>query len=254
MAVTSPSRTIHPSKSSIAVWESCPLRYRFDKIERRPGEQEEPGRAQLLGTAAHEAAAAAIVDPAGPAAAERVLGDYALDDNDLDAAQCWASDAARFAAARGGQPRWVEELLVMERIAGVAVWGKFDVAIQGGSAAPIEVIDWTFGRARVAGEEDLAASWAGRLYRLLAGTHEPDRRLRPIAITEVHVPTMAAVTMIPDDEYVRAAFQDVKDLAAEIRSAAATGEFPARTGSHCRFCPHRAACPAIASGSDAVPL
>lgn len=254
MPVTA-QRTIHLSKSSISVWEQCALQYRFERIDRRDGEEQEPGRALLLGTAAHAATAAAIEDPErGGEAAERVLEEYALGENDLDAAQCWATDAVRFAADRGGQPKWIEELLAMERIPGVTVWGKFDVAVAGGSVAPLEVIDWTFGRARVSGEEELAASWGARLYRLLAGTHEPDTRLRPIAITEVHVPTMSVVTVIPDDDYVRAAFQSVKDLAARIRAAIATGEFPPTTGAHCRFCAHRSACPAVAAGSDAVPL
>jgi hypothetical protein len=58
-----------------------------------------PGRALLLGSAAHVAAAAAISCPTAPApAAERALDEYALTDNDRDAAQCWATDAAAFAA------------------------------------------------------------------------------------------------------------------------------------------------------------
>ena len=140
----------------------------------------------------------------------------------------------------------------MVRIPGVTVWGKFDVAVAGGKVAPLEVIDWTFGRRRAANEDELRGALGTIIYRLIAGAH--DVELRPIAITEAHVPSGSILTVVLTDEDVLAGWDRVKRTAAEIQAAIAAAEFPARTGVHCSYCPYRASCPAVAAGSDAVPL
>ncbi|HXH07170.1 MAG TPA: PD-(D/E)XK nuclease family protein [Vicinamibacterales bacterium] len=140
----------------------------------------------------------------------------------------------------------------MVRIPRVTVWGKFDLAIVGGNVAPLEIIDWTFGRGRAANEAELRTALGTLIYRLIAGAHELE--LRPIAITEVHVPSNSVLTVTPTDEEVIGGWNRLKALAAEISASIDSGEFPARTGVHCSYCPYRASCPAVAAGSGVVPL
>jgi CRISPR/Cas system-associated exonuclease Cas4 (RecB family) len=80
------------------------------------------------------------------------------------------------------------------------------------------------------------------MLRLVAGHN--DRSRRPIAITEVHVPSMTSLTVVPTDENVMEAWERVCDIATEIRTAIATGKFPAQPGPWCRYCGHVDICPA----------
>src|SRR4051812_31663831 len=221
-------RTIHVSKSSAALFERCPLAYAYEKVERRDPDVEGTSEAQLAGSAAHEAVAALL--GAGHASLEleqmervvsRVLDGYGLGRAARERVKAWALEAADIATSRGGALRWIEEMMTMVRIPGVTVWGKLDVAIAGGSAAPLEIIDWTFGRARVPDEDALRASLGTAIYRLIAGVHEPD--LRPIAVTEVHVPSGSMITVTLSDEEVIAGWERVKRTGAAIRDAIEAG-------------------------------
>ena len=252
-------RRINLSKSIIETWHRCRLAYRYERVDRLPPD-DEPSRALIMGGAAHEAVAALLkagIDPDSGGALERieeVTDGYALDDADADKVSGWAVTAARYALDRGGTLRWIESLLVMQRLREIPVWGKFDAAIVGGSVAPLEVIDWKFGRAHARTPEDLAASVGPHVYRLLAGHCEPDATLRPIAITEFHVPSGTEVTISPADDAVEQWWSELKDVAAEIRTAHAADTFPATPGIHCAWCSYRDRCPVAGAVSDQPPL
>lgn len=252
-------RTVHVSKSSAALFERCPLAYAYEKVERREADIEGSSEAQLVGSAAHEAVAALLRADHASLELERmekivgtVLDGYGLGRAARGRVEAWALEAADIATSRGGKLRWIEEMMTMVRIPGVTVWGKLDVAIAGGSTAPLEIIDWTFGRARVTDEGALRDSLGTAIYRLIAGVHETD--LRPIAVTEVHVPSASIMTVTLTDEEVIVGWERLKRTAAAIRKAIDAGAFPARPGTHCSYCQYRVSCPAVAAGSDAVPL
>jgi hypothetical protein len=259
MPVTEQLRTIHISKSSAALFARCPLAYSYEKIERREPDLDTGSEAQLVGSAAHDAVAALL--RAGHAAlgieqieqtVRTVLDGYGIGRAARERAEAWAIEAADIATSRGGTLRWIEELKAMVRIPGVTVWGKLDVAVAGGSAAPLEIIDWTFGRTRAANADALRESLGAVIYRMIAGVHEPD--LRPIAISEVHVPSGSVITVTLTDEEVTLGWERIKRTARTIREATASGTLPARPGTHCTFCQYRVSCQAVAAGSDAVPL
>lgn len=197
------------------------------------------------------------IDPSSEEAEARidaVLGEYALDAKEVGKIAGWVRDAVEAVAARGGHVRWIEELLAMGRLPAVTVWAKFDTAVVGGSVAPLEVIDFTFGSMRARDEAELAASIGAKLYRLVAGHAEPDSSLRPIAITELHAPSGTEITVIPTDDDVRAAWAEAERIAEEIRTARERGEFPATPGFHCAWCSYREDCPIALRGSGEIPL
>jgi hypothetical protein len=195
------------SKSIIGRWRSCRLAYRFERIERLP-DVRPPSSAQLRGTAAHEATATILkrgIDPNSNQAVERiarVAGKHGLTDNDADPLSTWVHDAVAIVLARGGRLRWVEELVAVARTSAFTLWARFDVVVVAGRVAPLEVIDHTFGARRVRSEDELLASVGAHMYRLAAGHAEPDRAVRPIAISESHAPSGSVISVVPDDTFV----------------------------------------------------
>jgi PD-(D/E)XK nuclease superfamily len=218
-----------------------------------------PSAAQLRGSAAHAAVAEILKGALEPGSAaslaviDRIVDGHGLAGGDGERVRGWVVDAASIALERGGTLRWVEELFSVERTDVFTLWAKFDVAIVGGALAPLEVIDFTFGAHRVTTPEELASSIGARAYRLAAGHVEPDRSIRPIAITELHGPSCSTITIIPDDAYVTDAWAQMKVVAAEIRSARELNEFPATPGRHCRWCGYRDRCP-IVTADDVAPI
>jgi putative RecB family exonuclease len=249
---------VHLSKSIIGRWRDCRLAYRFERIDRfRPAGS--PTAAQVRGSAAHEAVAAVLregVEPHGHRAAV-LVGEIAerhgLSDADVERVCGWVCWAAAQVLGRGGRLRWVEELVAVERTAAFTLWAKFDVVVAGGALAPLEVIDYTFGARRVRSPEELAQSVGARAYRLAAGHAEPDRKVRPVAVTEMHVPSGTAITIVPDDGFVREAWAQMHEVAREIRVARAAGDFAPTPGRHCGWCDYRDRCPVVGSSTDEAP-
>src|SRR5207249_11388850 len=133
----------------------------------------------------------------------------------------WVVTAAKWAYERGGQLQWIEQLIGVDRNPNFVLWGKTDAAIVGGDLVPIEVVDWTFGRQRFDRPEQFRQSLPARIHRLCAGHAAPDRSARPIAVTEMHVPSGTSMTVVHTDEDVRSAWGDMKRYAAEIAAARA---------------------------------
>jgi len=252
-----PSR-VHLSKSIVATWERCRLAYRFERVDRITSSLR-PSAAQLRGTAAHAAVAEVLKRRLEPGSAssvaviDGVLDGHGLSGGDGERVRGWVVDVARVVVERGGALRWVEELFSVERTDAFTLWAKFDVAVVGGALAPLEVIDFTFGARRVTTSGELAASIGARAYRLAAGHVEPDRRIRPIAISELHGPSGSTITIIPNDQFVTDAWQEMKAIAAEIRTARETDEFPATPGRHCGWCGYRDRCPMV-TADDIAPV
>jgi putative RecB family exonuclease len=252
------SAPVHLSKSILGTWGRCRLAYKYERVD-RIASAVPPSAAQLRGTAAHAAVAEVLKGGLEPGSAaslaviDRIVDGHGLSDVDRERVRGWVVDAARMVVERGGTLRWVEELFSVERTDVFTLWAKFDVAVVGGALAPLEVIDFTFGAHRVTTPEELASSIGARAYRLAAGHVEPDRKVRPIAITELHGPSCSTITIVPDDAYVTDAWAQMKAVAAEIRTARELDEFPATPGRHCGWCAHRDRCP-IVTTDDIAPL
>ncbi len=249
---------IHLSKSILGTWGRCRLAYKYERVD-RIASAVPPSAAQLRGTAAHEAVAEVLKGGLEPGSAaslaviDRIVDGHGLSGGDRERVRGWVVDAARMVVERGGKLRWIEELFSVERTDVFTLWAKFDVAVVGGALAPLEVIDFTFGKQRVTTPEELASSIGARAYRLAAGHVEPDRSIRPIAITELHAPSCSTITIVPDDAYVVAAWAELKVVAAEIRKARESDAFPATPGRHCGWCAYRDRCP-IVNADDVAPI
>ena len=238
---------LHLSKTTIGMFEDCRLRYYLDKIEKRTSIKVATA-AGTRGEAGHAAVAAALQaaesDPYSSIG--KALGAFDISDDLRGQLAGYAADAALFARSRGGRLAWIEDFIAMECHSGplrnVTLWARPDLAIFGGYIAPLEVIDWTFGKPRVETAAELLQALSTSMLRMVAG--HKDRGSRPIAITEVHVPSMTVITTVPTDEDVMRAWDRVCEVAAEIREAIATGEFPAQPGPYCRYCGHLDICPA----------
>lgn len=239
----------HLSKSTIGTFEDCRLRYFHDKVEKRTAIKVVTA-AGIRGQAGHAAVAAALMVPKDSTADLYARVGVALSAFDISqdlrgTLAGYAAEAESFARNRGGHLTWIEEFKSMECYGGalnVTLWAKPDLAIMGGYIAPLEVVDWTFGKPRVESADELLGSLSTAMLRLVAGHN--DRQQRPIAITEVHVPSMTSITVVPTDEDVMTAWERVCEIATEIRTAIATGEFPAQPGPWCRYCGHVDICPA----------
>jgi hypothetical protein len=249
---------VHLSKSIVGRWRTCRLAYRFERVDRLPASVS-PSEGQVRGVAAHEAAALLLkgrIDPGSGEASsviDRVVEKHCLTGADGGRLRDWVMDAVGVVLDRGGALRWIEELFSVERTSEFTLWAKFDVAIVGGATAPLEVLDLTFGRPRVADADELAETIGARAYRLAAGHAEPDRTIRPIAVTELHAPSRSTITIVPDDNFVREAWTEMKVLASEIRIARESDDFPATPGLHCRWCAYRDCCPVVTSAIDEPP-
>jgi CRISPR/Cas system-associated exonuclease Cas4 (RecB family) len=258
-ATTSPRLThVHFSKSAYGLFEMCPLKYSYTKVERRePDYDDDPSEALLIGNAGHEAIAALLnagsdpaTDPRSPEIAREVIVQFGLPVRKVDGLLDGVLEAAMLAYARRGRVDRVESLESMLRIPAATVWGKFDAVVVDGNEAPVEVIDWTFGRARAHRATDLLTDMGTMLYRLIAGDVYQDQAARPIAITQVAVmPTPTALTVKMTREDVEAAWLGVKAAIEAVRLAIDTGNFPPRPGNHCAYCPFRGSCAAAAPGA-----
>jgi hypothetical protein len=192
-----------------------------------------------------------IDDPEGAKrACEKALAESHLDATQAKDLTDLASNAVDLARARGGRLKWIEQLVSSDRVPGLRVWGRLDVLVDAGQVAPLEVIDWTFGRRRYMSAEDLATSSGTILYTLIAGGCTP--RSRPIAVTDVHVPSLTQTTAVLTPDEVLDGVERIQARADEIRQAIATNAFPPNPGPHCDWCDFQSICPVAGSVRVAI--
>lgn len=222
---------------------TCPARYRWAKIEKLPGQLDET-YAQRYGSAGHKAIESLLRRRDEDVARDSV-STYGLteDDSELLISHAWR--AVDWVRTRG-KLTWIEELSKWQSNAGrFTLWACFDAAVT--STNGLEVIDFTFSQSpRYRASAELAESLAGGWYRLVAGAVTT---VRPIFVTDLHVPTMTAVSTVLDKAHVINAHRQVLLARDEIITVVAAGEFPTRPGPHCGGCPYRLNCPAAAAAA-----
>lgn len=242
------------SEESLALFARCPLAYYYDQVEHRALNPEAAHRAEME-TAAHEATAEVLkagLVPDSPQVRpliEQIMARYELTPEETQTMTLRVIWAVRYAWSRKGIFRWVGETHVLDRIPGATVRAHFDVAVVNGKLAPIEIIQWVFGGEWKVTSEDLKYSVGASISRLAASALEPDTGMRPIAVTEVHVPSGLAVTAVPDDPQIIGAYLWIEDQAHLIHECGEKKAFPGRPGAQCSSCDFDVACQACPSCS-----
>lgn len=253
-----PPATASLSPSRAADFMTCPLRYRYRVVDRLP---EPPGPEALLGTLVHAvldrlfdlpaagrtvAAAEALLAPewerlrAAEPAAEECFADEAeraawlSSGRDLLAGYFLLEDPRRLAPAE--RERYVEAALP----SGLTLRGYVDRLDRAADGA-LRVVDYKTGRSPAETFESKALfqlkfyalviwrSW-GVLPRLLQLLYLGDREV---------------LRYVPDEADLRATERKLEALWAAIRRAEQTGDWRARPGRLCDWCPHKGVrCPA----------
>lgn len=240
------------SEESLSLFDRCPLAYYYDQVEHRALNPEAAHRSEME-TAAHEATAEVLKSglvPDSPQVRqviEQIMARHELTREETQTMTLRVIWAVRYAWSRKGLFRWVGETHVLDRIPGASVRAHFDVAVVNGKVAPIEIIQWVFGGERKQNSEGLKYSVGAAINRLVASALEPDTGLRPIAVTEVHVPSGMAVTAVPDDPQIIGAYLWIEDQAHQIHACEDKKAFPGRPGAQCASCAFGADCQACPS-------
>lgn len=242
------------SEETLALFDRCPLAYYYDQVEHRTLNPEAAHRVEME-AAAHEATAAVLKSDLAPNSPEvrpmieAIMLKHGLTAEESQTMTLRVVWAVYYARSRKGTFRWVGETHVLERIPGANVRADFDVAVENGKVAPLEIIHWVFGDHRIESSEELKFSLGAAINRLVASALEPDTNLRPIAVTEVHVPSGTAVTAVPEDPQVVGAYLWIEDQAHQIHECEEHKAFPGRPGAQCTACAYASACQACPSCS-----
>ncbi|HEY9857461.1 MAG TPA: PD-(D/E)XK nuclease family protein [Stenomitos sp.] len=235
------------SEESLALFERCPLAYYYEHVEHRSLNPDAAHRVEME-VAAHEAAAAVLragMAPDSPQVRtmiEEIMARHELTVEETQTMLLRVIWAVRYALSRKGGFRWIGEEHLLERIPGATVRANFDVAVIGGKVAPIEIIHWVFGGQRLETSDELKYSVGAAINRLVASALEPDTGMRPIAVTEVHVPSGTAVTAVPDDPQLIGAYLWIEDQAQMIHECEEKHAFTGRPGSQCAACEYAGNC------------
>lgn len=250
-----PSGPLRVSKSSINTFLQCRLRWMYQYVLRRPHDRPEPSTpAARRGIAGHAAIAEILrLDQIGGVAREeeQVVIDDACRDHEVDAGDQLAlrmavEDAVSLRRARGGDAIAIERNL-RRFLPGprVTLSGRIDLALRHAPDS-VEVVDWTFGRARLEDEGDLRGSPGWALYAQIAWAQFRPKRL---VLTEVSLlPAMRTVSV---EAVMRGDLaegcQALDEVRNQMQSAIIDGDGTPTAGLHCRHCPYGPACPAVAA-------
>jgi len=231
------------SKSKLLTFETCPAQFHY-RYEMRLAPDYAPGPEVERGVACHAAVATAVragEDIGASARIRETLARWPLVGDDAGQLCAWATAAARWLRSRGGQIGWVEESCRAVGLDGIVLEARFDAVVFRGSAGPLEVVDWKFGREpRRGGEAALAQSIDAATYRLAAGLLAPG--IRPIVVTEVHVPSMTVFTCVPDEDQVNTSLVRLRRAEAALLKARETGDWAPVPGKACLRCLYRWTC------------
>ncbi len=250
------------SVSSTREYETCPRRYRFGYVEKRPKDRPVPPHWRF-GTVVHAGLEAAwrgvMADPAVPLdahlpaaleAAAASVTEEGLEDTDLARAEgvlraALAADAVRTVTAASGDagdPDVPRPIGVEEALRGWAggdhdrVIGFADLVLEHPDGT-VELVDHKVTSRRLTADE-LRDDFQLNLYGHLASKRWRDA---PRIVATIHYPTgPEAVSVELGAAGMRAADQRVR---AAARAIATDAEFPATPSDACEHCPWQPSCP-----------
>ncbi len=236
------------SASALERYRTCPKQFLFAQIEKAPYDKD-PSPQLAQGNAIHHALERLLglpVEERNPDTAERALR----------AVWCEHRDRYTFASREEEAQFGSEALEMVRRFAetadltisplareqwlntrlpnGVILYGKLDRI--DGSSGGIEIVDYKTGRHQLEADE-ISDETAAIVYLLLAeqAYQQPVERLRYL-----YLRSGESVDWFPERDDVEAYSEQLTDLVDEI---AASEEWPARPGGHCRWCPWQLQCP-----------
>jgi len=170
----------------------------------------------------------------------------------LPSATDWVLWAVNLVRLRHGCVVAVEQSVRSRPLHGVTLSGRFDLVISDGGVAPLELLDWSFGRhPKFSRPEQMAADVGISIYRTLLAVSQralPDR----VVISDVHVPGRQVLSVELTREEVLRAWQDIREVRDGIRLVAELGSVEARPGRHCQWCPYQWRCPHALSAAGAA--
>jgi hypothetical protein len=237
-------RGVPISKTAVSEFLQCPARWAFRTIERQGGG---PVRQELrLGRACHKVVAEVLLGDKATGRETSVaeaLQAQGIATHMLPSATDWVLWAVDLTRQRHGCVVAVEQTVRAHPLAGVTLSGRFDLVISDGNLAPLELLDWGFGRhPRFCRAEEMLVDVGTAIYRTLLTVSMP-RLPDRVVISDVHVPgrQVLSVELAKDD--VLRAWSDIQVVRDGMRAAAELGQVEARPGHHCNWCPFTWRCP-----------
>jgi len=225
------------SKTAVGEFSACPARWSFKTVEHQSTGPAGPGL--LLGRACHQVVADVINsdrDAGTEARVSAALENEGVAPHMLPSAIDWVLWAVELTRQRHGCVVAVEQMVRSGPVAGVTLSGRFDLVISDGSLAPLELLDWGFGRhPKFNRAEEMVADVGTSIYRTLLAVSQPSLPDR-VVITDVHVPGRQALSVELTKEEVLRAWQDIQGVRDGIRALAELGHVEARPGRQCEWC------------------
>lgn len=243
-------RPVALSPSRAADFTRCPLLYRFKAVDRLTAP---PTRAQARGTVVHAALEAlfALDGPARtPTAAQALLPDAlarvlaATPDLGVD-----TDDAAFLAEAAA----LLGTYFTVEDPTAVTADGcelRVETTLDVDAAGAVHVVDYKTGRApSLRGER--AALFQLKFYALILWRQ---RGIVPASLRLLYLGDGQVLHYRPDPDELDRFARIVRAMWATIRQLRSSGDFRPRPGPGCRWCDHRALCPAFGGTPPPYPL
>jgi hypothetical protein len=152
----------------------------------------------------------------------------------------WVKTGVAYVLGQGGRVTLIEDFAKLDRSksCGFTLHARLDAVVEAGRLGGVEVIDFKTGVICPRPESVRVDAEAG-IHRLILGGMTP---VRPIHITQLHLPSATPVTVQLSDDEVLAEWNDVLEARDEIRRAIEWDEFPAQPGPHCASCQYRSSC------------
>lgn len=242
------------SKTAIGTFGQCRLRWMYQHVLRRPHDRPEPDSpARRRGMAGHAAIAEIVrLDDRGGAAPEEEdvaidhwLRRHEVDPRDRLPLREAVHDAVAYVRARG------DDLIAVERNMHrflprhqVALTGRVDV-VRRHDPETIEVIDWTFGRARLKDGDALRASPAWALYAQIAWSQLRPRKLILTEVSLQPAPTVVSIGASKRGDLAEGC-RALDEVRSQMQEAIRDGDVTPTAGLHCGHCPYGPACPIVA--------
>jgi PD-(D/E)XK nuclease superfamily len=232
------------SKTAVGEYLKCPARWALKTIERQGGG---PVRQELrLGRACHKVVAEVLLGDKATGRETSVaeaLQAQGIATHMLPSATDWVLWAVDLTRQRHGCVVAVEQTVRAHPLAGVTLSGRFDLVISDGNLAPLELLDWGFGRhPRFCRAEEMLVDVGTAIYRTLLAVSMPNLPDR-VVISDVHVPgrQVLSVELARDD--VLRAWRDIEAVRDGMRAVAELGQVEAKPGHHCNWCSLQWRCP-----------
>gem|GEM_PF-2426123 len=248
---------LHLSATTLTTYTRCPYAYALEKVAKVPAYLKSISPEMHTGTALHAVLQSMVKEPELTPEKAQVKLEQSFNWNNYQDPQ---QAQAQFAIAQQRLQGWletpygwgagevisVEKMLRSPEVEGLILWGKPDM-VRVAEDNVLEVVDHKSGR-YVPSLKEQKASWQAIVYRLLVEIRWPD--FSDYRISFSYLATQSVLPIVYTPSEVESMWQRILQIAERIGKARASvtldialdEAFPARPGSHCRYCNTRMAC------------